>query len=78
VPVRHYANHLDVQISISEVDLRFGQNFSEADGDGPAVLSWLVTTPVHLVAFAQTLDGVIARYRETFGPIPGDDSRVAR
>lgn len=58
-----------MQFSISEVDLRFGQSFGSGD-DAPVVHSWLVTTPVHLVALGRAVNTAIARYRDRFGPIP--------
>lgn len=70
VPMRRYANHFDVQFSISEIDLRFGQSFASGGGDAPVVHSWLVTTPVHLVALGRAIDTAIARYHDRFGPIP--------
>ncbi len=69
-PLRRYANHFDVQFSISEVDLRFGQSFGSEGGGTPAVHSWLVTTPVHLVALGRVVNAAIASYRDRFGPIP--------
>lgn len=72
-PGRCYANYLDVRFSISEADLRFGQT-GEGRDDVPKVVGWVVTTPVHLVAFARTLDRAIARYGERFGPMPADDA----
>lgn len=71
-PLRRYANFFDVQFSISEVDLRVGQSFGP--GDRPVVHSWLVTTPVHLVTLARTINGAISRYHDQFGPIPGGEA----
>jgi hypothetical protein len=72
-PLRLYANFFDVQLSISEVDLVFGQSFPGPDGGRavPLVHSWLVTTPVHLVTLAAAVNAAIALYHDRYGAIPG-------
>lgn len=67
-PLRRYANIFEIEFSISEVDLRFGQHFG--DDHEPLVHSRLVTTPVHLATLAKALNGAIALYQHRFGPIP--------
>ena len=68
-PLRRYANFFDIDFTISEIELRFGQNFGAVDA--PVVHSWLVTTPVHLVALARAVNTTLVRYHERFGEIPG-------
>jgi hypothetical protein len=66
---RVYANDLAVAFSLSEVELRFGQRFGTELP--PAVLCWIVTSPVHLAAFGRMIDAAVARYEAQFGAIPG-------
>jgi Protein of unknown function (DUF3467) len=66
-PQRRYANHVALEFSLSEVQLRFGQVFGPG---GFAVHSWLVTSPVHLVSFSRAIALTIADYESRFGRIP--------
>lgn len=74
-PLRRYVNYFEVQVSISEVDLRFGQRFGHGSID-PVVDNWMVTTPVHLLELGRAIDAAINRYRDRFGAIP--DARRAQ
>lgn len=71
-PLRRYTNFFEIQFSISEVELRFAQNFGS--GHEAVVHSWLVTTPVHLAELAMAVNGAIASYQRRFGAIPVGDS----
>ena len=74
VPVRLYANHLGIEFVLSEMELRFGQRFGA--GDLVAPQSWLVTSPVHIVGFAATIQAAVARYESRFGAIPDGGLRA--
>lgn len=78
--LRLYANYFDAQVSISEVDLVFGQNFPARAGAPaePVVLTWLVTTPVHLVTLAEVVNSAITLYQGRYGAIPGSDPGAGR
>ena len=67
-PPRHYANHLAIEFSLSEVELRFGQH--AADRPEPSIHSVVVSSPVHIVAFCQAIQATIDRYESRFGRIP--------
>lgn len=64
-----YANHLEINIDMSEIELCFAQDF----GPGAEVVPycWILTSPVHLVSFGQAISRTIARYESLFGRIPG-------
>lgn len=70
---RVYANDLAVAFSLSEIELRFGQHFGAEMP--PAVLCWIVTSPVHLAAFCRVIEAALARYEAQFGAIPDAGAR---
>lgn len=69
-PVRRYANNLSVHVSLSEVELRFGQRVGAEMG--PRVHSLVVTSPVHLVTFGRAIQASIAHYETRFGRLPDE------
>jgi len=67
-PVRRYANHLSVHVSLSEVELRFGE---DAGSDGrPMIHSLVVSSPLHLVTFGRAIQAGIDGYETRFGRLP--------
>jgi hypothetical protein len=72
---RHYANHLGVEFSLSEVSLRFGQQHGP-DAE-PAIHTLIVSSPVHLAAFGRVIQASIARYETRFGRIPDSSETPA-
>lgn len=67
-PVRRYANHLSVHVSLSEVELRFGDHASS--GDTPQIHSLVVSSPLHLVTFGRAIQAGIDGYETQFGRLP--------
>jgi hypothetical protein len=70
-----YANHLEISLSLSNVELCFAQNFGP---DSPMVPHcWVRTSPVHLASFGQAISRAVASYEGRYGRIPGnqDDAR---
>jgi len=66
--LRCYANDVAVEFSLSEVELRFGQRFGP--NEAPAVHTWIVTSPVHLVTVSRVIAATIAAYESRYGAIP--------
>ncbi|MGE0221998.1 MAG: hypothetical protein AB7F35_05120 [Acetobacteraceae bacterium] len=66
-PTRRYANHLAIDVTLSSVELRFGQRAAAGE---PEIHSRLVASPIDLVAFGHAIQASIARYERQFGPIP--------
>lgn len=68
-----YANHLEIVAGISEIELRFAQDF----GPGGALVTQcrVLTSPVHLLGFGQAISGAVVNYEERFGRIPESVSR---
>ena len=67
-PPPHFANHLAIDFSLSEVELRFGQH---AGLKQPiAVQSLIVSSPADLVLFGHAIRTTIALYESRFGRIP--------
>lgn len=66
--LRCYANDVRLQFSLSEIEMRFGQRFGP--GEAVTVHSWIVTSPVHLVAFQRAIAATIAAYEGRYGAIP--------
>lgn len=65
-----YANHLEINFSLSDVVLCFAQNFGP---DAPIVPHcWVRTSPVHLASFGQAISRAVAGYEGQYGRIPGD------
>ncbi|GEM_PF-6334839 len=67
-PVRRYANHLAIELSLSEVEFQFGQR--SGPYAAPLIHTLVVSSPVHLVTFGRAIQATIARYETRFGRIP--------
>lgn len=67
-PVRQYANHLSVHVSLSEVELRFGNH--AGNDEPPCIHSLVVSTPTQLVTFGRAIQASIDGYETRYGPLP--------
>ncbi len=65
-----YANYFNVGHNAFEVVLDFGQ-FYEGNTQ-PQMHTRIVTSPAYAKTFLALLRSSIARYEETFGPIPAE------
>lgn len=70
---RAFANHLEIALDLSEVELCFAQL---SDTVRPAGHAWVLTTPVHLAGFAHSLTRALACYEQRYGRLPDLDGVV--
>jgi hypothetical protein len=68
---RGYANALEVDFTLAEFTLDFLQSFG---GDEPAPRQCrLVTSPMRMTAFRDTITGAVADYERRYGALPSTD-----
>lgn len=73
---RPYANHLTIAFDLSSIELCFAQS---PDAEGRTIPhSWIVTTPVHLLTFADAIARAVAAYGEQYGRIPDAHADLQR
>jgi hypothetical protein len=73
---RPYANHLEISLSLSDVELCFAQAFGP---DRPMVPhAWIRTSPVNLLSFGQAIRRAIAGYEDRYGRMPDDPDGASR
>ena len=66
-----YTNGLEISTSLFDVQIRINHTFrTEGQTMLANNLGTLVMSPQHAKAFAKNLTGAIAKYEETFGPLP--------
>jgi hypothetical protein len=71
-----YANYFAVGHNAFEFVLGFGQ--VNPDCDIARLHTRVITTPTYARAFSKTLLESLARYEQTFGPIPSADDPISQ
>ncbi|MFW2349994.1 hypothetical protein [Qipengyuania sp.] len=75
-PAPLYVNHLQLDASLAEIRLGFGQIPDDGEGLRPA--AELVTSPSHFDRFRQQIEDCWGRYRLEFGGAGARDGRGRR